>query len=80
MHVDGRHNELTHTFTSVLLNAWKVLAVSVLGLSSVFFTSVSFTTGAEDADAGDGFCGGFWALWTKTNKQTTFHLKTNQAR
>lgn len=77
MHVNGRHNELTHTFTSVLLNAWKVLAVSVLGLSSVFFTSVSFTTGAADADAGDGFCGGFWALWTKTNKQTNNLLLKN---
>lgn len=52
----------SHTFTSVLLKAWKVLVVSVFSLSSVFFTSVSFTTGADDADAGDGFCGGFWAF------------------
>lgn len=51
----------TLTFTSALLKAWKVLVVSGLALSSVFFTSVSFTTGADDADAGDGFCGGFWA-------------------
>ena len=43
------------------MKAWKVLAVSGLALSSVFFTSVSFTTGADEADAGDGFCGGFWA-------------------
>lgn len=39
-----------------------MLAVSVFSLSSVFFTSMSFTIGADDADAGDGFCGGFWAL------------------
>lgn len=54
--------DVVDAFTSVLLKAWKVLAVSGLALSSVFFTSVSFTTGADDADAGDGFCGGFWAI------------------
>lgn len=38
-----------------------MLAVSGLGLISGFFTSGSFTTGADVAEAGDGFCGGFWA-------------------
>jgi len=54
--------DVVDVFTSVLLKAWKVLAVSGLVLNSAFFTSVSFTTGAEDAEAGDGFCGGFWAI------------------
>lgn len=56
-----RSDLLKRTFTSVLLKAWKVLAVSGLALISGFFTSGSFTTGADVAEAGDGFCGGFWA-------------------
>lgn len=55
------------TFTSVLLKAWKVLVVSVFSLRSVFFTTASFTTGTDDAEAGEGFCGGFWALTTSMN-------------
>lgn len=54
-------DSLRHTFTSVLLKAWKVLAVSGLALISGFLTSGSFTTGADVTEAGDGFCGGFWA-------------------
>lgn len=47
-------------FTSVLLNAWK-LVVSSLGFISGFFTRESFTTGAaDDVEVGEGFCGGFW--------------------
>lgn len=50
--------------TSVLLNAWNVLVVSILGFSSGFFTSESFTTGAaDDVIVGEGFCGGFWLFW-----------------
>lgn len=71
-------DELTRTFTSVLLKAWKVLVVSVLGLSSVFFTSVSFTTGADEDDAGDGFCGGFWALRMKEQQVEVTHLWNDQ--
>lgn len=54
--------DVVDAFISVLLNAWKVLAVSGLDLMSAFFTKVSFTTGADEAEAGDGFCGGFWAI------------------
>lgn len=44
-----------------------MLVVSGLDFSSVFLTRMSFTTGAADADTGEGFCGGFWA-WG-ANKQ-----------
>lgn len=51
-----------------------MLVVSGLDFSSVFLTRMSFTTGAADADTGEGFCGGFWA-WG-ANKQTNKKKKT----
>lgn len=52
-----------------------MLDVSGLDLSSAFFTKVSFTTGADDAEAGEGFCGGFWAYENGTH-QKKLALKT----
>lgn len=68
-----------HTLTSALLKAWKVLAVSGLAFGSAFFTSVSFTTGVDDADTGDGFCGGFCA-WRRQNGTDILDISPSEGK